>query len=422
MTRVALIEYFTSSTQTLIFVVKPDLDAPLVFEAKHPATGKAVTQEHLRFCAQRLLVDFHGLPRGWDNPATEEHFKRDILSLPPAISALKRGKELKERYLFNPSFAYELTYWQQLSDALLPAALREQINDCELLCIVPHGPLHSLPFSALRWSSDQFLIERFGVSQVQSAGVLRFCQAKNRRRGDGANGRPSSCLIAAVAAADDEQPQEFEADGETLAAFFQDDGTGRVTRLIGNGSSSTNGGQAASKENIRREVGGHDVVHLACHGFFGEDAGSGDPLDSGLLVSDGQNSLSLQNLPSLDANQRAPFFLTAREAFDLPLCADLVTLRACSSGRSALRSGDELLGLTRAFLYAGAPSLLVSLWNVNKHSSQLLLGEFYRLWLDPNEPLPKWRALQEAQRKLLSDARFAHPYHWAPFILLGDWV
>ena len=102
---------------------------------------------------------------------------------------------------------------------------------------------------------------------------------------------------------------------------------------------------------------------------------------------------------------------------------DLVTLAACSTGRAHVDAGDDLLGLSRAWLYAGAPSLLVSLWNVNTRSSHRLLSVFYRQWLEARQP--KWRALQLAQQTLLQDAdhpEYRHPYHWAPFVLIGDWV
>jgi len=62
------------------------------------------------------------------------------------------------------------------------------------------------------------------------------------------------------------------------------------------------------------------------------------------------------------------------------------------------------------------------LWNVNKRSSQLLLNDFYRLLLDKQNPLPKWQALQQAQKNLLQNPEYQHPYHWAPFILVGDWL
>jgi CHAT domain-containing protein len=128
----------------------------------------------------------------------------------------------------------------------------------------------------------------------------------------------------------------------------------------------------------------------------------------------------------MSREERGHFFLTAREIFDLRLNnTDIVTLRACSSGRSLVTAGDELIGLSRAFLYAGTPSLIVTLWNVYIQSSYKLLKEFYRLWLDKSNPMPKWKALQLAQIALLKDPdteKFHHPYHWAPIILIGDWL
>jgi CHAT domain-containing protein len=419
MTRVALIEYFTSSSGTLIFLAKEGLAEPLVFPALIGAQREPLTRDDLQRCSQRLILDFHGLPPGWDDESERGRFK-ELLSLPPAVNANKRTKEVNRINLHKPAFSYDLTYLDNLSEALLPPDLRAQIEDCDLLCFVPHGPLHSLPFAALRWSAEQYLIERFGICYVQSASILQYCQYKNRKRLLGSSHEPQNCLIAAVAAADDEDAQEFEADGEMLAELFRERGTTHDdVYLIG--AHPTDDYQPASKELIKKLLGGHDVIHFACHGVFGADAG-GDPLDSGLLVSDGETTLALSTLQQLDATERASHFLSAREIFGLELTADLVTLRACSSGRAELQVGDELFGLTRAFLYAGAPSLLVSLWNVNKRSSQRLLNEFYRFWLDPQQPLPKWQALQKAQQSLMQDPEYQHPYHWAPFILLGDWL
>ena len=419
MTRVALIEYFTTSSSTLIFLAKEGLPAPLVFTAATGTQQAPITRDDLQRCAQRLIVDFHGLPPGWDAESERERYKQ-LLTLPPAVNANKRSKEVNRINLRKPAFSYELTYLDNLSEALLPADLRAQIKDCELLCFVPHGPLHSLPFAALRWSPQEYLVERFGICYVQSASILQYCQYKNRKRLAGSSHEPQNCLIAAVAAADDADTQEFEADGEMLAALFRGRGnTHDDVYLVG--ASQTSDYQPASKELVKKMIGGHDVIHFACHGIFGADAG-GDPLDSGLLVSDGETTLPLSTFRQLGITERASHFLSAREIMNLELTADLVTLRACSSGRAELEVGDELIGLTRAFLYAGAPSLLVSLWNVNKRSSQKLLNEFYRYWLDPQRPLPKWQALQQAQQSLMKDPEYQHPYHWAPFILSGDWL
>lgn len=108
-----------------------------------------------------------------------------------------------------------------------------------------------------------------------------------------------------------------------------------------------------------------------------------------MLVSNGSAAPPLTGFSRLSPAERSAFLLSTREIFGLQLTADLVTLGASSSGRAVIQSGDELVGLTRAFLYAGAPSLIVSLWNVNKRSSQRLLTWFYRLWLAQDQPQPK---------------------------------
>lgn len=420
--KVALLEYFTSASYSLVFLVKKGLSKPLTFELRHQADHQPITQDELLQCAERLMLDFHGLPPNWESPGRIQRF-RQLLALPPAVSAVKRSKELLQINLNKPAFSYETTYWERLSDALLPAELREQISDCDLLCFIPHGPLHLLPFAALRWSPVEYLIERFGICYVLSAAVLRYCQSKNRKRTLDVSHGPTSCFIAAVAAEDDHDPQEFEADGETLTQIFQEKGLGdRVTALVG--AQPAQNRLPASKALIQQRMGGFDIVHLACHGLFEAEGPGSDALDSGLLVSDGEAAFKLADIRSLPPAQRASHFLTAREILGLELSADLVTLRACSSGRAEIRSGDEIIGLTRAFLYAGAPSLIVSLWNVNKSSSRRLLDYFYRFWLSINNPLPKWQALQQAQIKILRDPdpRYSHPYHWAAFVLIGDWL
>jgi CHAT domain-containing protein len=102
------------------------------------------------------------------------------------------------------------------------------------------------------------------------------------------------------------------------------------------------------------------------------------------------------------------------DVFDLELDADLVTLSACNTGLNKLAPGDELSGLMRGFLYAGAPSLMVSLWAVNDRSTSELMQSFYRHLAGGAS---KRRALQLAQQASLG--RYGHPYYWAPFILMG---
>jgi hypothetical protein len=412
----AILEYVVATDATHVLLLKQGLDQPLVWEARDQNGG--LPRRALELCAARLLIDFHGLPPNWD--LSPNLRLREARNLPPAVPAAKRNKAVLERNLGNASFHYEMDYWTRLGTRLLPAPLRPHLEECHLLCLIPHGPLHGLPFAALPWTEDQFLIERFGLCHAPSLGVLRFCRSRNPRRASGPGAPPSSALVAAVAAQDDEEPALFEGDATLLAEICEAQSPGtHVATLVG--ANPQDGGRPASRAAVLDEAPTHGLIHLACHGVFGGDQ-QGDPLDSGLLVSDGETVLSLTDAATMTPRQRRPWIISARDLFALRLRADLVTLRACSSGRSQVEAGDELLGLTRAVLYAGAASLIVALWNVHKKSSQLLLSTFYQAWLQQGTagPVPKWQALQQAQLAVLR-AGYAHPFHWAPFMLMGDW-
>jgi CHAT domain-containing protein len=107
-------------------------------------------------------------------------------------------------------------------------------------------------------------------------------------------------------------------------------------------------------------------------------------------------------------------WLNLFDIFNLQLGAELTVLSACETGMSAVWEGDELLGLARGFLYAGTPSLVVSLWTVNDRSTAELMRHFYGAL---QKGASKTSALQKAVIEV--KAAFPHPYYWAPFMLMG---
>jgi CHAT domain-containing protein len=143
---------------------------------------------------------------------------------------------------------------------------------------------------------------------------------------------------------------------------------------------------------LREQAPTADVLHLACHGQFRPD----NPLFSSLRLADG--------------------WLTVRDAYNLDLPGGLVTLSACETGMSAVAPGDELIGLARGFLSAGAPSLLVSLWTVDDESTAMLMTSFYTRLCAGDGPAA---ALRQAQRQALE--YYPHPFFWSPFVLFGHW-
>ena len=148
--------------------------------------------------------------------------------------------------------------------------------------------------------------------------------------------------------------------------------------------------EQATLKTLQREAPGCDLVHLACHGLFRAD----NPMFSALKLHDG--------------------WLTAAEVMQLDLTGALVTLSACESGRSQVVAGDEIIGLTRAFLGAGAATLVVSLWLVQDETTAALMGSWYA---QLRHRMGRAAALRAAQLAL--KARYTHPYYWAPFVLVG---
>jgi CHAT domain-containing protein len=113
-------------------------------------------------------------------------------------------------------------------------------------------------------------------------------------------------------------------------------------------------------------------------------------------------------------------FLRLNEIFNLRLPVQLVVLSACESGQGKLVKGEGLVGLTRGFMYAGAASLVVSLWKVNDAATPVLMNRFYKGLLGSDQLRPA-AALRAAQRAMMEEGKWAHPYYWAPFTVEGDW-
>jgi CHAT domain-containing protein len=258
---------------------------------------------------------------------------------------------------------------------LLLAPLAEELRPYRRLIIVPHGLLHYLPFHALH-DGQVFLLERHEISYLPGASLLRYCcEAQSATSGLTAFGY--SCAGRLPYAIQEARSIAQLMKGQAILE------------------------QEATSERLREASEGCRVLHLATHGDFRPD----NPLFSGLALAGG--------------------WLTTLDIFGLHLDASLVTLSACQTGRNVVKGGDELMGLTRAFLFAGAASLALSLWPVEDDSTAQLMATFYRKLADG---WTKATALRHAQLEVIErqrqgDAaaqRLAHPYFWAPFFLVGD--
>ncbi len=250
---------------------------------------------------------------------------------------------------------------------VLPASVRH-------LNLIPEGLLHYVPFAALLGSDGRFLIERFTLSIAPSASTLKLSRDRNP-------GRWRTMLL--VADPDDRLPGSRR---EVLAVQKQDPDNRTV--LLG---------AAATQARIEADAGHYDILHLATHGRFVSEA----PWRSHLDLHD--DVLSVEEVGHLD------------------LHAYLVTLSACESALSGglisdIPRGDEWIGLNQAFLAAGTPTVMASLWPIDDRVSSSFIIHFY----DELRTSGKAPALAQTQRLFLKTPHTRHPFYWAPFTIIGD--
>ncbi|WP_426101184.1 CHAT domain-containing protein [Massilia sp. TSP1-1-2] len=248
----------------------------------------------------------------------------------------------------------------------------------ERLVVVPHGALHYLPFQALG-DARGYLIERHAVSYAPSAGVA--LQLARRAPASSSTfvafGNPGVDARMALPAAEREVQQ--------IGALFNE-----RKIFIKN---------EASTAQFRSQAGNGAILHVAAHA----EVDLIDPLQSRILLAPDKNDTG---------------FLNARQVYDVDLKnVSLVTLSACESGLGRIANGDEIQGFTRAFLSAGASALFVSLWPVADESTEQLMTHLYGDLAAGKEAA---KALQAAQVSVLKQPRFAHPFFWAPFDLVGN--
>ncbi|HVG28303.1 MAG TPA: CHAT domain-containing tetratricopeptide repeat protein [Pyrinomonadaceae bacterium] len=161
----------------------------------------------------------------------------------------------------------------------------------------------------------------------------------------------------------------------------------------------------ASEQSMKtRDITKYRLLHVATHGLLDSER----PQFTGVVLS------LVGNRDGGDG------FLRTDEIFNLRLGAQLVMLSACETGLGREKRGEGVIGLTRAFLYAGAPSVGVSLWSVADRSTAELMSDFYKRLLTKQSPTPP-AAMRAAQQQMIAGKKYSAPFYWAPFVLVGDW-
>ncbi len=304
-----------------------------------------------------------------------------------SIKALSDILSLLENLAFQFSkFQYGPMYYQRHRVAFLKATndiltqlgqhlfgpFLDTISGFENLIIIPHGPLHALPFQAVR-VDNQYLIQKYAISYAPSSAVLKFCWDKFVPH-EGASPFNGKALLVGVP---DERAAHVSDEIIALAHLLVD-----ADVLLS---------EQATFAQVRDMAQDYGLLHIAAHGLFRPEA----PLLSSIHLFDR--------------------WMTVQDIYDLELHASLVMLSACETGLGHDAGGDDMVGLVRGFLYAGASSLIVSLWSVDDESMTKLTASFYENWLAGQS---KAQALRSAQLALLET--YEHPFYWAPLVLVGS--
>jgi CHAT domain-containing protein len=275
-------------------------------------------------------------------------------------------------------YAHASGSWEELCGELyqmLVTPVLPLLGGCKTLCIVPSGPLHHLPFAALR--SERYIIEDFALSYLPSVNALRFLKPW----------APS--------------------DVKTLAAFVNPDCGSAALDLPGameeagvvrlnNRTPDCWERARATKENVLLAIKTHDIVHLACHASFNAD----EPMRSYLQLASATPSSGRWDLGDI---------------LNAAIRASMVTLSACTSSYADVSPGEEILSLAYGFLHAGTSTVVGSLWKVSDEACPALMRSYYDHLSAEHSAV----ALAKAQIEMLHSTTFSHPRFWAAFQIVG---
>ena len=320
-------------------------------------------------------------------------FKDDVnLSLQP-YEIVGVNEKTQTLLVKNPSYSSklppekrrfsEVSSKTQSDLQLLYQLLIEPIKDAlpqdssEKVIFIPHKELFLVPFVALQDKSGKFLIEKHTISTAPSIQTLSLT---HQRKQNLTNQTGSSLIIG------NPYPNII---GELNYAESEASSIAQIT----NGQLLTR--EAATKKEVIKRLSDSKLLHFATHGILDEQRGFGSSI---VLTRDGEDD----------------GLLRAEEIADMKLNAELVVLSACDTGRGKL-SGDGVIGLSRSFITAGVPSVIVSLWKVPDQSTAPLMTQFYQnLKVNPDKAV----ALREAM--LTTMKQYPDPVNWAAFTLIGE--
>lgn len=300
--------------------------------------------------------------------------------------------------LRNSLFYNEIGIYKSTADKLSKALLPKVRGGVTHLVIIPTGRMGVIPFEALftrpsknitDYSLLPYLLNQYSISYEFSAGLILQKPEMNQS----INTAPSILLCAPVQFTSNARLGTLpgtELEVNAIESLFESRQF-KTEKLLG---------KNADEDNIKSPaIKGYRYIHFATHGIVDEE----NPELSRIFLNQGENE---------DGN------LYSGEIYNLELDADLVALSACETGLGKISKGEGVIGLSRALVYAGARSIIVSFWNVADASTSQLMTDFYTQLLSANNS-DFSGALRAAKRDMVLKKTYAAPYYWAPFVILG---
>ena len=259
----------------------------------------------------------------------------------------------------------------------LVTPILQRIKDVTIIGVIPHGALHYLSFATLS-DESHYLIDTHAIFYLPGCSLLNYTIQKRVKE--------KNIKVLALSNPDIGDPSfmlpfsEYEV--ESIQWNFSN-----ITMLSK---------EKATEDWVMAHISEYGIIHIASHGEF-------DPINP--LAS----SIKLSRGNQYDGN------LQAKEVFSIKINADMVVLSACQTGLGKITAGDEIIGLNRAFFYAGTHTIVSSLWRVSDISTAILIKQFYRQYTEHQKAISLQLAIQAVRK------RYAHPGYWGAFTVVGDY-
>jgi CHAT domain-containing protein/tetratricopeptide (TPR) repeat protein len=333
------------------------------------------------------------------------------LHLLPARGVIERSLRAYLRLISDrssdPRAGFEAA--ERIGRELLPLDQDEELKRAKSIIVIPDGILHNLPFEAVRVRDEagsRYLVEEVAVSYCPSASSLAVLKTSpspgKRTKGVLAVGAPNygRMTLRREGRRDAAGMKSGEDTMDIPPLPYSKGEVQDIAKSLASLGVDTLTGDAANENTIRQwPLKDYRIIHFACHGFLNESS----PFRSALALSAADGSMD-------------DGLLQMREIYELNLNADLVVLSACQTAAGRLERSEGLMGLARPFFFAGARSVIASLWPINDKSTVTFMHDFYTHLVGGR---PAVEALREAKTKMLKSP-WAHPFYWASFLFQGD--